>query len=88
MITIEKLKEYEEYQGYYDGFYLQRVKNATNITTDIEWHMIGNFIQDIALVKKGFASKEFSKILDNKLQHHCFNQEVIDQLKKIADKGW
>lgn len=35
MITIEKLQEYKEYDGYYDGFYMQKVKNHINIDFSI-----------------------------------------------------
>lgn len=55
MITIDKLKEYEEYHGFYDGFYQQKVKNNTNLTSDDEWYLINDLIQDVRLVKKSLA---------------------------------
>lgn len=86
MITIEKLKEYEEYDGYYDGFYIQKVKNGTNITSDDEWYLIGNLIQDIRLIKKGLASKEFARNLEMKLQEHCDNENTILKIKEFIEK--
>jgi len=88
MITKVKLKEYEEYHGYYDGFYMQKVKNGTNITNEDEWYVISSIIQDIRLVIKRLVSKEFSDNLNKRLKENCDNEETIDQLKKLADKEW
>lgn len=52
MITIEKLKEYESFHGYYDGFYTQKVKKGTNVTNSEEWVLIEGLLQDIRLVKR------------------------------------
>lgn len=88
MITIEKLKEYEKYHGYYDGFYMQKVKKGTNITSDDEWHLIENLIQDIRLIKKELASKEFAKNLETKLQENCDNEETIKWIIDLTEKEW
>jgi hypothetical protein len=40
MITIEKIKEYEKYHGYYEGFYIQKVKRKTNLLSDEEWAVL------------------------------------------------
>ncbi len=88
MITIAKLKEYEEYHGYYDGFFMQKVKNGINNTNDDEWHLISGFIQDIHLEKKGLASKDFSDKLYNKLIENCDTEDTINQLKILAEKEW
>lgn len=88
MITIVKLKEYEEYHGYYDGFYLQKVKYGTNVTNDDEWYLIGGLIQDIRLVNKGLASKEFLDNLRKRLKENCDSDDTINQFKNLADKEW
>lgn len=85
---MTKLKEYEEYHGYYDGFYMQRVKNGTNITNDDDWYLIANLIQDIRLINKERASKEFSGILLKRLKENCDSEETASQLRKFADKEW
>ena len=84
MITIDKLKEYETYHGYYDGFYAQKVKQGINITSDDEWVLIGNLVQDIGLVKKGLTSKEFAKNLDMKLQEYCDSEDTIQKIKDLT----
>lgn len=84
MITFEKLQEYREYDGYYDGFYMQKVKKHTNLTTDEEWHLITMLMQDIELVLKSLTSEDFKEKLEKKLAEACDNQETIVEFKKIA----
>jgi hypothetical protein len=73
MISMLKLKEYEEYRGYYDGFYMQKVKN-----------LIGDLIQDIQLVNKGLVSKEFLNNLHKRLEENCDSDETVNQLRNLA----
>jgi hypothetical protein len=84
MITKEKLIEYESYGGYYDGFYLQKVKNKINLTSDEEWILIENIIQDIRLVKRNLASRSFAEKLELKLKDICDNVETIEFLKEMC----
>lgn len=88
MITILKLNEYEKYHGYYDGFYIQKVKQGTQETTDEEWFLISNFIQDIRLVDKGLTSKEFSENLKKRLKENCDDNDTIDLLEKLSKENW
>jgi hypothetical protein len=88
MITLEKLKEYEEYHGFYDGFYIQKVKKGTNISSDADWILIRNLIEDIRLVTKGLASKEFAINLDLKLKENCANKATLHKIKKLTENDW
>jgi hypothetical protein len=84
MITIEKLVEYESYRGYYDGFYIQKVKNKINLTSDEEWYLIENLIQDIRLVKRNLASSSFAETLEIKLKSVCENIETVEFFKRMC----
>lgn len=84
MITIEKLQEYKEYDGYYDGFYMQKVKKHINITTDEEWQLITVLIQDIELILKSLASKGFEERVEKKLMDVCDSMETVNEFKKLA----
>jgi hypothetical protein len=84
MITLEKLLEYEEYRGYYDGFYLQKVKNGLNKTSDDEWGIIESLIQDIKLVIKGLASVDYANKLVIKLKERCDNDETINKFWELG----
>lgn len=88
MITKEKIKEFEDYHGYYDGFYIQKVKNKTNLTSDDEWYLMDELLQDFKLVRKGLTSKEFSDRLQNRLKENFDNQESIEYFQRLADQEW
>jgi len=88
MITVEKLKEYKCYHGYYDGFYIQKVKNGTNITTDEEWHLIGSLIQDIKLIRRTHVSEEFKNKLQIKILKYCSDKDTIDYLYELSENEW
>ena len=88
MITIEKLEEYEKYHGYYDGFYMQKVKSNTNLNSDEDWFLISELIQDQNLVNKKLTSLEYENNHKARLEENCFNTEVIELLKEISLKDW
>lgn len=86
MITIEKLKEYEEYGGVYDGFYIQKVKKRKNLTSSEEWKLITQLIQDVFLVESNLASKKFAEDLERKLETNCNDEITIAYFKILAKK--
>ena len=88
MITILKLREYEKYHGYYDGFYHQKVKQGIHETNDEEWFLISKFIQNMRLINKGLTSNEFSENLEKSLKENCDNKDSINLLKKLANDNW
>ncbi len=88
MITLLKLEEYEEYHGFYDGFFIQKVKNGINITNDDEWYLINSLIQDIRIEVKGLASRKFSDNLNKRLEENCDSENTLNQLKYLASKEW
>ncbi len=88
MITLNKLREFEEYHGYYDGFYMQKVKKGTNVNSDNDWSLIDNLRGAVMLVIKNLASKEYTEILNKKLQENCDSEKTIEYLKKLAKEEW
>ncbi|MBE6341545.1 MAG: hypothetical protein E7069_12585 [Bacteroidales bacterium] len=80
MITIEKLGIYKKYQGDGDAFCRVGKKEEKNTINYSDWKSIDEFLQDIFIVKKGFASKPFEIKLTEKLNNSCENQKVIDVL--------
>nr|WP_199081400.1 hypothetical protein [Pedobacter sp. ASV19] len=88
MILIEKLKEFADYHGYYDGFYTQKVKNKTNLNTDLEWQLIEELLQDQRLVDKGLASDEFESKLNKRLMDNFEDLNTIQHFKIMANESW
>lgn len=53
--------------------------------TDADWSLIEGFVQDTQLVKRGFASKDFSDALERRLLENCDSSETITFLREIAE---
>ena len=88
MITLEKIKEFEAYHGYYDGFYIQKASTKTNLTTDDEWQLMNNLLQDIKLANKKLVTTEYLERLEQRLKQHFDNQESISYFQRLADQKW
>jgi hypothetical protein len=86
MITIEKLKEYEEYNGFYDGFYIQKVKNNTNINDDKDWFYIDNLIQDFIIIDKGLASDTFITMRQKEIEENFDNKDTLKYFRTMVRK--
>jgi hypothetical protein len=88
MITHQKLKIYDEYNGDIDSWARMGSRHQNSLMNDDDWLLIDSLIQDIILEKKGIISKEFSDSLHQKLIEVCDTKETINNLKKIADKKY
>jgi len=84
MITQEKVKIYNSFQGDVDGWARMGSKKEQSIMKDNDWALIDNLLQDILLVRKGLTSKEFSDNLQKRLVESCDSSETINQLKKLG----
>ena len=84
MITQEKIKIYSSFQGDVDEWARIGSKKEKAIMNDGDWSLIDSLVQDMLLVKKGLASKEFSETLQRRLVENCDNPETINQLRKVA----
>ncbi len=84
MITEGKIKVYKRYNGDIDSWVRSGTKKEKLNMTDEDWYLIGDFIQDLVLVKKGLASLDFNKTLKAKLQEKCDNNQTVEQLQKLA----
>lgn len=80
MITIEKLDIYKKYQGDGDAFCRVGKKEEKSTINYSDWKRIEEFLQDISIVKNGYASKPFEVELKEILNISCENQKVINAL--------
>jgi hypothetical protein len=67
MITVEKLKLYQYYDGDIDAFG-HGTKRDRKMINDNEFTVIEHLIQDIKLVQKGLASSDYEKELIERLE--------------------
>ncbi len=55
-----------------------RKENA--IMKDADWALLDSLLQDIKLVKEGYASKGFEQSLNKKIAESCENEATINKL--------
>jgi hypothetical protein len=86
MITEDKLKIFERYDGNSDSWARNSSEKEKVVMTDDDWYIIESLIQDLFLVKNGLASLQFKDALNIKLKEKCDVEKTINQLKNLAEK--
>ena len=87
MITIEKLKEYQTWEGRDDLYQLQG-EFGKNIIAPKEWALIENLRGETKLLVKDLASRDYASSIHHRLEENCENLEVVEYLKMLARKDW
>jgi hypothetical protein len=85
MLTEEKLKIYKRYQGDIDSWARGGSKNEKLAMNENDWHIIDDLVQDISLIVKGLASKDFEDRVKERLKESCIDQGIIKQVSKLAE---
>ena len=76
MLTKEKIKVYISYNGDIDMWVRTGKANDKTVMNNSDWAMIEQLLQDIHLVEKGLASPEYSKSVNESIQHNCDNNDT------------
>lgn len=84
MITINKIKIYQRYNGDVHGWARVGSKEEKSIMNDEDWFLIEGFIQNINLIKKGLVSDTFINSIIERLKEKCDSEETIQAIRKIA----
>jgi hypothetical protein len=84
MITKDKIRIFNKYDGNIDSWARSGSKKEKLIISDDDWYIISTHIQDLFLVKKGLTSEDFNNSLKNKLKETCDSEDTIKQLETIA----
>ncbi len=88
MITLQKLKEFEQYEGR-DDLYQLEDKFDEGIISSSEWTLITDLMGEVRLILNNLASEEYSKRIIEKLNRSCDgNGVVIEYFIKIANQNW
>ena len=83
MITKEKIRIYNRYNGDIDDWARQGSRKEHASISDQEWYLIDELIQGLHLIKNGLASSVFLENIDLKLKAHC-DEDTIILLKKMV----
>jgi hypothetical protein len=85
MLTEEKLKIYKRYQGDIDGWARSNSKKEKLVMNDNDWYIIDGLVQDISLIAKGLASKDFEDSVKERLKESCIDHVTIEEVRKLAE---
>ncbi len=85
MLSTEKINIYKKHSGNIDSWArLYENKYERKAMNDDDWGVIDSFIQDIQLIEREMASKNYEEKVLNRIKKLCDSQETIDALYALA----
>lgn len=85
MVTLDKIRIYNKFQGDIDAWARLGSKKEKSIMNDSDWVLIDGLIQSMRMKTKGLASNELLDDLKNRLGENCDCSKTVDHIAKIAD---
>lgn len=82
MITKEKIKIFKLYKGEIDSFGHGKKKDRERLS-DVEFLFLVRHMQDLQIVERGLASKEFELKLEESIKENFENEEAINLFQNI-----
>ena len=85
VITLEKLKVFESFNGDIDMWSRVTAKVGSPIKGD-EWRLIETLLQDSIVIDRNLGSDERTKQASERLLQNCENDAVIAEIRRVARK--
>lgn len=86
MITIEKIKIWEKFEGDIDGFSIVGSTEDKETISDSEWYEIDKFVQRLHSEYKALSSVDFN-IETKRLMKLAVERDAIEYLQKIVSEN-
>ncbi len=83
MITKEKIRIYEKYNGDPD-FYVKNAKIRERMVSSEEWDLLSGLSQDIRIAAFSHTDPAFVTKVNNRLKEVCDEESTILALRAIA----
>ena len=83
MITIEKIKIFDNYGGDIDGLARVGCDYEKKLFDNNDWSLIDNFYQDIELINKRLAAKTYIEQTFANLKENCDHESFVWFIKRI-----
>ena len=84
MLTIDKLRIYERFDGDIDGWARASRGQATTGMTDEDWYLIDELLMGLATVKTGVASPSYAQQVEQRLLASTSDQATRILLHALA----
>lgn len=85
MITLKKLQIFTSYKGDGDMFARSGRVSAHESMNEDDWILIETLIQDATVINRHLGSEERTQQATTRLQENCENEEVIREIRRLAE---
>lgn len=86
MLTVDKLRIYELFDGDIDGWVRASRGQATTSMTDEDWYLINELLMGLATVKTGVASASYAQQVEQRLLACTADQATRSILYALATR--
>ena len=86
MLTVDKLRIYEQFDGDIDGWARTSRGQATTGMTDEDWYLIDELLMGLATVKTGAASPSYAQQVEQRLLACTSDQATRSILHALATR--
>jgi hypothetical protein len=88
MITLEKLRVYQEFDGDIDGWARASKGRAAPCMSDADWYLINELLTGLTIIETGLASSSFVREVEAKCAHpRPTKLPVRHCVHSLSDKG-
>jgi len=84
MLTVDKLRIYEQFDGDIDGWARTSSGQATTGMTDEDWYLIDELLMGLATIKTGVASASYAQQVEQRLLASTGDQATHSILHTLA----
>ncbi|MDO8450557.1 MAG: hypothetical protein Q7T10_17305 [Rhodoferax sp.] len=86
MLTVDKLRIYEQFGGDIDAWARASRGQATTGMTDEDWYLIDELLMGLAAVKTGVASPSYAQQVEQRLLAITSDQATRNILHELATR--
>lgn len=86
MITLEKLKTYQEFNGDIDGWARASRGNGESFMTDADWYLLDELLMGLTITGTGLASASFVREVEAKLRASTADDATRVALRTIVSQ--
>jgi len=84
MITSDKVRIYEKYDGDIDGFARSSKISELDILTDQDWRFIDEILQRLLIIQSGLGSTDFEEQARAMLMEAVHDENVRERLFQLS----
>jgi len=87
MLTVEKLRVWEEFHGDRDIFGRVDERRLKGVTWD-DWHEIEVFVADLRMMSNVAVAESFAHDFERRIAELVADDEARQMLRRLAEEPW